>query len=89
MNTSYEAALVTLLSSDGANVVDTQSVQSPVSLTDLSPATDYSLEIAFLFTGGHTGPRTRRQVTTLDGSECRLAYLPLVPSHTTLTVPSL
>ena len=89
MNTSYEAALVTLLSSDGANVVDTQSVQSPVSLTDLSPATDYSLEIAFLFTGGHTGPRTRRQVTTRDGSECMLAILvSLVPSHT-LTVLSL
>lgn len=69
LNTSYEGAQVSLLTRAGANVMDAQSVQSPVSLTDLSPATDYSVEIAFLFTGGHTGPRTRRSVTTLDGSE--------------------
>ncbi len=55
---------------DGTNVTITATaMESPVKLTNLTPATRYSLEVAFLFTGGHTGPRVRREATTPDGGK--------------------
>ncbi len=66
--TSYEGTQVVLFR-DGSNVTVTMATESPVRLSNLTPATRYSLEVAFLFTGGHTGPRVRREVTTGDGSK--------------------
>jgi hypothetical protein len=66
--TSYMRASVELRGMDGGNF--TAEGEMNATITGLSPATQYSLTLTFIFTGGLAGPSTPGQiVTTLDDSK--------------------
>ena len=66
--TSYMRATAELRDSDGG--IFTAEGEMNATITGLSPATQYSLTLTFIFIGGGTGPPTQGQtVTTLDDSK--------------------
>ena len=57
------------MDNEGSAVIVKETSESSVRLTNLTAATPYTVEVEFLFVGGHVGPRTRRDVMTSDGSK--------------------
>ena len=72
LETSYNSTRVYLTQDSGESIV-METTESPIHLMELTPATLYHVELEFLFAGGHVGPRTRRSITTMDGSKATVS----------------